>query len=152
MALDYSKFDKAVDVEGLKKDVKDAETNGGTGNYREVPYGEYEVSITKMELSESKKGDPMVSIWFNILSGEYKKSKLFFNQVITQGFQIHIVDELLRSLDTGLEIKFDSYAQYGQLLMDVHEAIDGKLEYAVKYEDNKGFAKYTITEVFEVEE
>ena len=151
MALDYSKFDKQVDVEGLKKDIKDAEENGGTGNYKEVPVGEYEVSVTKMELTESKKGDPMVSIWFKILEGEYKNSLLFFNQVITQGFQIHIVDELLRSMDTGLDIAFESYSQYGQLLMDVAEAIDKQLEFAIKYEDNKGFAKYTITEVFEVE-
>lgn len=151
MALDYSKFDKQVDVEGLKKDIKDAEENGGTGNYKEVPVGEYEVSVTKMELTESKKGDPMVSIWFKILEGDYKGSLLFFNQVITQGFQIHIVDELLRSMDTGLDIAFESYSQYGQLLMDVAEVIDKQLEFAIKYEDNKGFAKYTITEVFEVE-
>jgi len=151
MAIDYSKFDKQVDVEGLKKDVKEAQENGGSGDYKEVPFGEYEVSVDKMELSESKKGDPMVSIWFKILEGEYKNSRLFFNQVITKGFQIHQANELLRSMDTGIEIDFESYSQYGQLLMDVHEAIDGNLEFAIKYEDNKGYAKYTITEVFEVE-
>ncbi|MCQ2978249.1 MAG: DUF669 domain-containing protein [Clostridia bacterium] len=146
--MDYSKFDKAVDVEGLKNDVKEAAENGG--EYRDVPYGSYEVSVDKMELTESKKGDPMVSIWFKILSGEYKNSRLFFNQVITQGFQIHNVNELLRSMDTGLDIEFESYSQYGQLLMDVHEAIDGNLEFGIKYEDNKGYAKYTITDIFEV--
>lgn len=150
MALDYSKFDKAVDVEGLKKDVKEAETNGGSGEFKEVPFGTYEVSVDKMELDESKNGDPMVKIWFKILGGEYKNSRLFFNQVITKGFQVHIVKELLRSLDSGLAIEFESYSQFGELLMNVHEAIDGQLEYAVKYEDNKGFVKYTITEVFEV--
>lgn len=66
MAIDYSKFDKQVDVEGLKKDVKEAQENGGSGDYKEVPFGDYEVSVDKMELSESKKGDPMVSIWFKI--------------------------------------------------------------------------------------
>lgn len=158
MALNYSKFDKAVDVEGLKKDVKEAQENGGTGEYKEVPVGTYEVSIDKMELTESKKGDPMVSIWFKILEGEYKNSRLFFNQVITQGFQIHIVNEFLRSLEAEdnkgipFDIEFESYSQYGQLLMDIHEAIDGYLEYAIQYEDNKGFAKYTVTDIFEVGE
>ena len=151
MAIDFSKFDKSVDIEGLKHDVQEAQENGGTGEYKEVAFGTYEVKVSKMELTESKKGDPMVSIWFKILEGEFKNSNLFFNQVITQGFQIHIVNELLRSMDTGLDIEFESYSQYGQLLLDVHEAIDGNLEFGIKYEDNKGFAKYTITDVFEVE-
>lgn len=149
--MDYSKFDKQVDVEGLKKDVAEAAANGGSGEYKEVPFGTYEVYVDKMELTESKKGDPMVSIWFKILSGEFKNSRLFFNQVITKGFQIHQANELLRSLDSGLDVEFESYSQYGQLLMDIHEAIEGTLEYGIKYEDNKGFAKYTITDVFEVE-
>lgn len=148
--MDYSKFDKQVDVEGLKKDVAEAAANG-SGDFKEVPFGTYEVCVDKMELTESKKGDPMVSIWFEILSGEFKNSRLFFNRVITKGFQIHQSNELLRSLDSGLDVEFESYSQYGQLLMNIHEAIDGVLEYGIKYEDNKGFAKYTITDVFEVE-
>ena len=76
MSTDYSKFDKLVDIEGLKKDVAEAKENG-RGEYKEVPKGTYEVKIDKMELVESKKGDPMVSIWFKILSGEYKNSLIF---------------------------------------------------------------------------
>jgi hypothetical protein len=152
MAIDYSKFDKAVDIEGLKHDIADAAENGGSGNYKEVPHGTYEVSVTKMELTESKKGDPMVSIWFKILAGEYKNSLIFFNQVVTQGFQFHIVNELLRSMDTDIEIKFDSYSQYAQMLLDVHEAIDNTLEFVMDYgETKKGFPTFEITEVYEVE-
>ena len=91
----------------------------------------------------------MVSVWFNIISGDFTKSKLFMNQVITKGFQIHIANEFLRSLDSGCVISFETYAQYGQLLMDVHEAVDGKLEYAVEYGEKKGFPTFTITEVFD---
>lgn len=80
--MDFSKFDKAVDIEGLKHDIEEAKENGG--NRREVPHGDYEVKVQKMELTESKKGDPMVSIWFKILTGEFKNSLLFYNQVITQ--------------------------------------------------------------------
>lgn len=148
--MDYSKFDKAVDLEGLKKDAAEAAEN--TGNYKEVPYGTYEVNVNKMELTESKKGDPMVSIWFKIVSGEYKGSLIFYNQVITQGFQIHLANEFLRSMDTEMVIEFESYSQYGQLLMDVHEVVDGKLEFALEYgENNKGYKTYKINEVFEVE-
>lgn len=74
------------------------------------------------------------------------------NQVIKEGFQVHICNEFLRSLDTGIEIEFVTYKQYGDLLMDVMEAIDGNLEYALSYKEGKnGFSTYTITEVFEVE-
>lgn len=149
MAVDFSKFDKAVDLDGLKKDVEGAKEN--TGNFKEVPLGIYEVAVDKMELTESKKHDPMVSIWFKIINGEFKNSRIFFNQVITQGFQIHIVNELLRSMDTGIDVDFESYSQYGQLLMDVHEAVDKQLEFAIEYGENKGFKTFKITEVFEVE-
>lgn len=151
MAVDFSKFDKAVDLDGLKEDVNKAKENGG-GTREEVPAGNYEVKVDKIELVESKKGDPMVSIWFRILAGDFEKSVLFFNQVITQGFQIHIVNELLRSMDTGVDVEFESYSQYGQLLMDIAEAVDGKLEYGLKYGENKqGFKTFEITDVFEVE-
>ena len=146
----WEKFDKVIDVEGLQKDVQEAAKN--STNYREVPHGEYEVKIEKLELVESKKGDPMVTIWFKVVSGEYKGSIIFYNQVITQGFQIHIVNELLRSLDSGIEVEFKTYKQYGQMLMDIHEAIDGRLEYGLKYgEGKKGFSTYEITDIYEVE-
>lgn len=148
--MDFSKFDKQVDLEGLKYDVEEAAENGG-GNFKEVPLGNYEVAITKLELSESKKGDPMVKVWFKILEGEYKGSLLFMNQVITKGFQIHIVDEFLRSLETDIEISFESYSQYNELLLDVFDAIDGNFEYGLKYGENKGFNTFEITDIFEVD-
>lgn len=148
--MDFSKFDNAMDLDGLKHDVEEAQSNGG-GDFKEVPHGRYEVSVNKLELTESKKGDPMVSIWFKILTGEYKGSLIFYNQVITQGFQIHLNNELLRSMDSGIDIEFESYSQYAQLLMDVHEAIDGNLEFGLDYGEKKGFNTFKITDVFEVE-
>ncbi len=151
MANIWEKFDKAIDVEGLQKDVQEAAENGT--NFREVPHGEYEVKIEKLELVESKAGDPMVTVWFKVLAGDYKGSMIFMNQVITKGFQIHIMNEFLRSLDSGYDVEFKSYSQYGQLLMDIHEAIDGELEYLLKYsEGKKGFSNYEIVDVYDVEE
>lgn len=149
MAIDFSKFDKKVDLEGLKNDIKEAENNGG--DYKEVPHGNYEVKIQKLELGESKKSDPMFICWMKILSGDFANSLIFMNQVVTQGFQIHIVDDFLRSLDSGIEIEFESYGQYADMIMDVAEAIDGNLEYAVEYGENKGFNTFKITDVFDVE-
>lgn len=144
----FAKFNEMFNVEELKKDVAEAATNNG-GNYREVPCGNYEVKVTKMELTESKKGDPMVSIWFKILAGEYEGSLIFMNQVIKQGFQLHIVNTLLKSFDTGVDVKFDDFDQYENMIMDVHEAIDAqKLEYGLLLGENKGFKTFEITDVF----
>lgn len=149
----FEKWNSNVDLAGLQKDIKDAQDN--KREYEQVPHGEYEVKLDKLELKATKAtaktpNAPMVSACFTILEGKYKKSKLFMNQVVTQGFQIHIVNELLRSMGTDLAIDFVDYKQYAELLLDVAEECDtNNLEFALKYEDNKGYDKFTITEVFE---
>lgn len=154
----FEKWDKEIDTEGLQKDVAEAAENGGQGNYKEVPVGDYEVAINQMELKASKNGDPMVSIWFKIVSdGEYKGSMIFMNQVVTQGFQIHIVNELLRSLTSEMakpiDIDFKNYKQYSDLLMDVFEAIDNNFEYGLAYKENsKGFKTFEVKEVYALED
>lgn len=150
--FDFSRFDDELDLAGLMEDIENAEKGeGGNGDFKEVPLGNYEAKIDKLELSVSKSGKPMLTCWFKILAGEFKNSRLFMNQVIEQGFQIHIANDFLRSLDSGLEIKFKTFKQYEQMVMDVGEAIDG-LEYAVKYgETSKGFKTFEITDVFETE-
>ena len=151
MSMDvWAKFDQVVDTEGLKKDVKEVAEN--KIDYKEVPEGRYEVKIEKMELRQSKTGRPMVTFWFKILQGEYNNQYIFWNQVVDMGFGLHKVNEFLRSLDSGLEVQFENFTQYGNLLMDIHEAIDGKLEYGLKYSKNsKGYDEFEITDVFELE-
>ena len=150
--FDFSRFDDELDLEELAQAIDASEKGkGGNGDFKDVPLGNYEAKIDKLELSVSKSGKPMLTCWFKILAGEFKNSRLFMNQVIEQGFQIHIANDFLRSLDSGLEIKFKTFKQYEQMVMDVAEAIDG-LEYAVKYgETSKGFKTFEITDVFETE-
>ncbi len=146
----WAKFDQMVDTEGLKKDVKEVAEN--KIEFKEVPEGRYEVKIEKIELRQSKTGRPMVAFWFKILEGEYNNQYIFWNQVVDMGFGLHKVNEFLRSLDSGLEVQFENFTQYGQLLMDIHEAIDGRLEYGLKYsKNNKGYDEFEITDVFELE-
>lgn len=151
MAIDFSKFDKSMDLEGLKKDV--AAANENDSNFKEVPHGDYEVEIAKLELTESKKHDPMVSCWMKIIEGEYKGSMIFMNQVVTQGFQIHIVNTFLRSLvdRMNIEVEFVSYSQYAELLLDIAEAINEKREYLVEYGERKGFNTFEIQQAFDLE-
>lgn len=154
----FAQWDNAVDMDGLKKDIQEAAENGG-GNFKEVPHGKYEVSIEKMELKATKeKQKPMVSIWMKIVGeGDFKGSLIFMNQVITEGFQIHIVNEFLRSLIQDCTdapvVEFKSYAQYAELLMDIHELIAETFEYAVDYgQTKKGFDTFEITDVFALED
>lgn len=148
--MDFSKFDKQVDLEGLKNDILDAEENGG--DFKEVPKGKYEVVITKLELVESKNGNPMMSVWLKITAGEFKNSLIFMNQVVTQGFQIHIADEFLRSLETEAEVKFESYSQYAELLADIFEEIEDKVGFVLDYGENKkGYNTFKIEESFDLD-
>lgn len=150
--MDFNKFDKMVDLEGLAKDLEEVEANGGNSNYKQVPHGEYEVSVNKLEVGETKTGKPKVATWFKVLAGEYKGSLIFWNQVIESAFQIHIVNEFLESLESGVEVMWPgSYGAYNDLLLDVAEAIDGVKEYALDYGKRKGFDTFKILEVFDVE-
>lgn len=156
MANIWDEFDKSIDTEGLAADVKEAAENSGGGNYKEVPHGDYEVAITKLELTKAKSsGNPMVSCWMKILEGEFKGSLIFMNQVVTQGFQIRIANKFLRALvsemDEPIEVEFKTYKQYANMLMDIREAIDKNFEYSVKYYDNKGYNAFEINEVYVLE-
>ncbi len=153
MANLWDEFDKAIDTEGLAKDVEDAAENDGR---REVPHDTYEVAINKLELVKSKKGDPMLTCWMKIVEGEYKGSLIFMNQVVTQGFQIHIANEFLRALvekvDDPIDVQFKTFNQYGNMIMDIAEAIDNNFEYKVRYYDNKGFNAFEVQEVYVLED
>lgn len=145
----WEEFDEKIDVEGLARDAKEAAKNGG-GNFKKVPLGTYEVEVNKMELTKSKKGDPMLTIWFKILTGEYKGSLIFYNQVMSQGVGIHNANEMLRNLDSGVEVEFVSFKKYHEMLLDIVESITDNLEYAIKYDKNsKGYNTYEIVDVFE---
>ncbi|PGS18933.1 hypothetical protein COC59_29885 [Bacillus cereus] len=158
--FDWGKFDKKVDLEALAADVQEVEENGGGGDFEKVPGGQYEVAVEKMELTESKKGDPMLMIWFNIVDGEYEGQKIFYYKVMQPqndkawGYQVHQNNEMLRKLWDCKEedVKFTSFEEYADLVLDIHEDIDGQFEYLLSKEtDKNGYDQFKILEVFEVE-
>ncbi len=157
MADIFEQFDNEYDVDGLKEEIKDAAENGG-GNFEEVPHGSYEVKIEQMELKASKKGKPMLSVWFKIVNDcKYKNSLIFMNQLVEQGFQVHIANEFLRALTEEVadapEVEFDSYKQYGGMILDIFELVNGNYEFALEYGENKkGYNIFKITETYELED
>ena len=152
MAIDFDKINRSVDLEGLRKDVENASANG-TGDFPTVPAGKYEVALVSLEIKGTKKDNrPMLAASFKILSGEYKNQRLFMNRVIygtkDDGRMIKSAVGWLNTLDSGVDVAFQDYKQFADLVMDVAEAIDGKIEYAVEYDDSQ-FNSIKITEVFD---
>lgn len=150
--MDYSKFNNAVNMDEIKAGIEEAKAK--SKEFAEIPVKRnYDVVIESMELGESKKGDPMVKIVFKIIEGEFAKSKIFMNQVVKKGIQIHILNEFLRSLDSGVDVGFEDYQQYGMMLEDIFDAIDGKFEYKLHYgENSSGYKTYNIKEIYELDE
>ena len=69
----FDKFNKSVDLEGMKKDVKEVEENGG-GGFEDVPFAKYEVAVDKMEVKATKNGDKlMLSIVFKVVPDSSRK-------------------------------------------------------------------------------
>ena len=145
----FADLDKMFDVKGLVEEVEASKEKGG-GDFPEVPKGTYEVVIEKAEIKLSSNGNPMVSIWFKIDAGQYKGSFLFYNQTIHKGFGIHLSNEFLRSLDTGLDIDFKNFTQYGDLVLDIKEAADaGNMAWEIEYGERKGYPTFAVKSVLE---
>lgn len=146
----FAKFNEMMDVAGLKKDVEQAASN--TGEFVEVPKGDYEVKVTKIELGatgeQSKTpGAPMAKVWFDILAGDFSGQKIFMNQMLTSGFRIHKMNEFLNSLETGIPVVFENFEQYNALFEEIFREVDGRAEYQLAYgENNRGFSTYTIVQ------
>ena len=152
MAIDFDKINRSVDLEGLRKDVENASENG-TGDFPTIPAGKYEVALVSLEIKGTKKDNrPMLAASFKILSGEYKNQRLFMNRVIygtkDDGRMIKSAVGWLNTLESGVDVAFHDYKQFADVVMDVAEAIDGKIEYAVEYDDSQ-FNSIKITEVFD---
>ena len=154
MALDFSKYDKQVDLGAFKNNVEEAEKNGGFSEYPEVPKGVYVVKIEKLEIGETKDGRPMLKVQARIVDGEFKKQCIFMNRVLfgtkNDAGMIASAVSFLKKLepsDEVGEVVFDSFSQFNDLVLDIAEDIDG-LEYEIDY-DPKGFNTIGIRDVFE---
>lgn len=150
----FERFNSMVDVEGLKADVEAAASKGG--DFVEVPHGDYEVKVTKIELGatgEKSKtpGMPMAKVWYEVLAGEFKGQKIFQNQMLTSGFGIHKMNEFLTSLETGISVVFENFEQYDALFKQIFTEVDGKAEYQLAYTanpKNEKFSEYNIIQRF----
>lgn len=80
----YGKMVSAKEQKAMKKAMKEQREN--KGRYREVPSGEYPVTVDKMEVGETSWGDDQITIWFKITDGEFKNSDIFYNGMFNENF------------------------------------------------------------------
>ena len=142
----WSQFNNLV-TDDLKSEIANVASNNV--EYKEVPEGAYEVFIEDMKATITKATQkPMLAIRFRILEGSHKNQIIFMNQVLMNGTGIHFANEFMRSLGTGVEVKFETFSQYEQLIEDVFAA-SKNYEYALDYGKNsKGFNTYKIVDIW----
>lgn len=157
MASIFDKYASKIDAAELAASQAEIQSNGNDGDYEEVPVGKYEVKVEKLECKVSRKNNPMVSIWFRILNGKFENSLIFYNGVFYEDWMRHRVVKLLSAIldddtheaEINLILKSNDVSTINDFCLDIHEAIDGKLEYLLDYGISKGYNTYEIAEVYE---
>lgn len=153
----FDKYSSKINQEELAASQKEIQENANGGQREEVPVGKYEVKVDKLECKKSKSGNPMVSIWFRILTGKFEKSVIFYNGVFYEDWMRHRVAKILsdllddgdRTAEINLILKSGDLAEINDFCMDIHESVDDRLEYLLDYGLSKGYQTYKIEEVFE---
>ena len=155
----FDKYANQINADDLKASQKEIQDNANGGQREEVPVGKYEVKVDKLECRMSKSNNLMVSIWFRILKGKFEKSVIFYNGVFKEDWMRHRVAKILsdllddgdRTAEINLILKTGNMQVINDFCMDIHEAIDGRLEYLLDYGQSKGYNTYTITEVYDAQ-
>ena len=157
----FDKYADKINADDLKASQKEIQDNANSGgNREEVPVGKYEVKVDKLECKKAKSsGNLMVSIWFRILKGKFEKSVIFYNGTFNQDWMRHRVAKMLsdllddgdRTAEINLILKTGNMQVINDFCMDIHETIDGRLEYLLDYGLSKGYNTYAITEVYDAQ-
>lgn len=155
----FDKYAKKINAEELAASQKEIQNNASGGNYKEVPFGTYEVGVNKLECKLSSTNKPMVSIWFKILEGDFVNSMIFYNGIFTEDWMRHRVVKMLSSLldddaheaEINLILKSGDVDEINNFCMDIQEEIDGQFEYLLEYGQKKGYNTYSVKEVFTLE-
>ena len=155
MAIDFSKFNEMFPTDKLKKDMEEAAKN--QTDFDKLPDGEYDCTLEKLQLGESKSEKLMLKAQFRIEKGDHSNQCIFKNCVLTgtknDGFMLLQAKKFLESLDSGVEIAFNGWDDFDGMLGDIIDAIaeDG-LMYTVKVvtnKKNKDYQDITIVDILE---
>ena len=151
---DFSKFDKQIDLKQIQKDAAEIKKNGGTGDFPELPAGEYRVKLENLEIGTTKDGRPMLKAMFRIIEGDHKKQCIFMNRVLfgtkNDANMIATAEVWLETLEPSEDVGpviFQGYAKFADLVMDIAEDVS-ELEYDIEY-DPDSFNSVKVLEVYD---
>ena len=154
MAIDFEKWNQDFGGEKAVKALEEAKKN----EYTEVPDGVYECALEKLELGESKTGQPMIKGMFRILQGEHKKQCLFYNQVFCRNaagnaFSIKKGLDFLRSLQIFDDVEVDfngDYADFNDLLLDMAEEAEASgIYFDIQKSTDGEYTRLSVSDVYQ---
>ncbi|MBO7211072.1 MAG: hypothetical protein J6V44_08770 [Methanobrevibacter sp.] len=157
--IDFSEFDAKINNEQFKNDLKEAQENSGKAEFKEVPAGEFIVTVEKLELGATKAEKyPLFTCWCRIVEGDFNNSLIFFNRKLygnretdkwNDAKAIQTVVTWLDELGTETVPVFNSYSDFKNIVLDIFTEIsEDKLKLKVKY-DPDAFNSITILDVIE---
>lgn len=133
---------------------------------KKVPFGDYEVKITKLAIVEHEwedeyQGLPELTAWFKIIGdaehdGEYVGQTLFVTKKLgsvknpsASAFILKRSMEFIESLESGIPVVYENLDQYSSLVDTIFKELDGRAEYQLSFFENKGFKDYAIVKRFQ---
>lgn len=147
----WQNFDLKID-NNLLNDIANASSNNS--EFEELPLGRYEVKINSMELTQSKKGDPMTKTIFEVVQGQYKGRYIFKNSVIYKGdrndaWRLKQEIEFINSLQPSETVNFYSFSDFEKQISNAFANINSrKLEYLIEIKEKNNFRTYSVVEVY----
>ena len=159
--MDWSMFGN---MSALQNEIEEVST--GNVERVEVPFGDYEVRVTKCEVEACPfegdyEGKPQLAVWFKIINNEegYNGQLLFMTKRLwsakstrATAFLIKNAVDFLNSLEPSFEVKFDE--NFEDSVKEVFAEIgDGKAEYQLSYHEReakngKSYKEYDIVQKF----
>lgn len=166
-----SMMEKWADTVSKKEEAainKAMEEQKNNQRYKEVPKGDYSVVVDKLEVGQASWGDDQIDIWFKIIDGEFKNSRLFYSGSFDDHFEhginstaillSQLLDEALSPAKIAVIISHsDDIDRISDFLADCAEEVE-KLSYDITYDIQKSKAKngkiytnhfYTVTAVYD---
>lgn len=160
MAVDFSKFDEAVNSDELKKEINEAPEQ----EFDEVLAGRYIVAIESMEVKPTKKGDKlMFAVGARIKETVDAPKKqdnrcIFFNRVISGNRSTEKWNDgrAIKGVLTWLseivdhDVEFKSYSKFAAEVESIFkDEVDGAIEIEIDY-DPEAFNPISIVEVYDL--
>lgn len=160
--MNWQDLDKELNINELKEEVENVE------EYESLADGKYEVSVNNLELGESKNGDPMVKICFQVVEGVENENRLAFANLVIQPSNTKALKYQLKNVVTminglrgiiGDENKlgnemylFNGFADLEKTIKNLaHEVED--YEYLIELKTNKGgYQSATVVDIYPLED